>query len=80
MSAIQLGHLNGLQNVIAPVQVATYPVYSKALSDSDATVKYLLEKKKGFFSHKFHTLKIKTLVRSRSQLLIESNLLINTFS
>lgn len=49
MSAIQLGHLNGLQNVIAPVQVATYPVYSKALSDSDATVKYLLEKKKKAF-------------------------------
>lgn len=56
MSAIQFGHLNGLQYVISPVQVATHPVDSKTLSDGDAAVKYL-SGKKGFFNEReFHSL------------------------
>lgn len=48
MSAVQFGHLNCLQNIVGPVQVATHPVYGKALSDGDAAVKYL-SGKEAFF-------------------------------
>lgn len=49
MCPVQFGHLDGLQYVIGPVQVAAHPVNSKALSDGDAAVKYLSGRKRAFY-------------------------------
>lgn len=41
VGAVQFGHLNGLQNVVSPVQVSANPVDGETLSDSHSAVKDL---------------------------------------
>ena len=41
VGTVQLGHLNGLQHVVGPVQVAAHPVHRQALCHRHPAVKYL---------------------------------------